>query len=163
QVFQSERCSSQPQVVPRQQRPTTSTKVLLCRRIIFLPASRTFQLNDIQGFGHHRESLAHAFFVYRQYGPVKLIGRMRRMRSTTATIGVSGKIFVCELRYMMEHNLPHTISILARTPAALNALLRDLAETWTCRNEGEDTWSAFDVAGDLSHCERRDRMQRATN
>ena len=31
----------------------------------------------------------------------------------------------------MEHNLQHTISLLTRTPAALNALLRDLPETWT--------------------------------
>ncbi len=39
----------------------------------------------------------------------------------------------------MEHNLEHTISLLTRTPAALNALLRDLPEAWTFRNEGEDT------------------------
>jgi len=40
--------------------------------------------------------------------------------------------------------LPHTISLLA-LPPALNAFLRDLPETWTFRNEGENTWSAFDV------------------
>ena len=49
----------------------------------------------------------------------------------------------------MEHNLQHTISLLTRTPATLNALLRDLPETWTLRNEGENTWSAFDVVGHL--------------
>ncbi len=61
----------------------------------------------------------------------------------------------------MEHNLSHTISLLTRTPAALNALLRDLPEAWTSRNEGENTWSAFDVVGHLIHGERTDWMPRA--
>jgi len=39
-----------------------------------------------------------------------------------------------------------------------DALLRDLPETWTLRNEGEDTWSAFDVIGHLIHGERTDWM-----
>ena len=49
----------------------------------------------------------------------------------------------------MEHNLEHIIALLARTPAALNALLRDLPEGWTYRNEGENTMNAFDVVGHL--------------
>lgn len=61
----------------------------------------------------------------------------------------------------MEHNLEHTISLLSRTPATLNALLRDLPEDWTLRNEGEDSWSAFDVVGHLIHGERTDWMPRA--
>ncbi len=61
----------------------------------------------------------------------------------------------------MEHNLQHTISLLTRTPVALNALLRDLPETWTFRNEGECSWSAFDVVGHLIHGERTDWMPRA--
>lgn len=61
----------------------------------------------------------------------------------------------------MEHNLEHTLSLLARTPAALNALLRDLPETWTSRNEGEKTWSAFDVVGHLIYAERANWMPRA--
>jgi len=61
----------------------------------------------------------------------------------------------------MEHSLPQTISLLARTPATLNALLRDLPETWTLRNEGENTWSAFDIIGHLIHGERTDWMPRA--
>jgi DinB family protein len=61
----------------------------------------------------------------------------------------------------MEHDLEHTISLLTRTPATLNALLRDLPETWTLRNEGENTWSAFDVVGHLVHGERTDWMPRA--
>src|SRR5436305_14990573 len=62
---------------------------------------------------------------------------------------------------MPEHNLQDTLSLLSRTPAALDALLRDLPETWTFRNEGENTWSAFDVVGHLIHAERTDWMPRA--
>lgn len=61
----------------------------------------------------------------------------------------------------MEQNLEHTVSLLARTPAALNALLRDLPDAWTSRNEGQNTWSAFDVVGHLIYCERIDWMPRA--
>ena len=61
---------------------------------------------------------------------------------------------------MAEHNLQHTIALLTRTPAALDALLRDLPETWTVRNEGANTWSAFDVVGHLIHGERTDWMVR---
>jgi hypothetical protein len=61
----------------------------------------------------------------------------------------------------MEHNLSDTISLLTRTPAALNALLRDLPDAWTLRNEGENTWSAFEIVGHLIHGERTDWMPRA--
>lgn len=61
----------------------------------------------------------------------------------------------------MEHNLQDTMSLLARTPAALNAFLRDLPDAWTLSNEGENTWSAFDIVGHLIHGERTDWMPRA--
>jgi len=61
----------------------------------------------------------------------------------------------------MEHNLSDTVSLLARTPAAFDALLRDLPETWTFQNEGQDTWSPFDIVGHLIHGERTDWMPRA--
>jgi hypothetical protein len=61
----------------------------------------------------------------------------------------------------MEHHLPHTIALLSRTPATLNALLRDLPDSWTHENEGENTWSAFDIVGHLIHGERTDWMPRA--
>jgi hypothetical protein len=61
----------------------------------------------------------------------------------------------------MQQNLQDTISLLSRTPAALDALLRDLPETWTLRNEGEKTWSAFDVVGHLIHCDRTNWIPRA--
>jgi len=61
----------------------------------------------------------------------------------------------------VDHNLQHSIALLARTPAALNALLRDLPDEWTLRNEGENTWSAFDVVGHLINAERTNWMPRA--
>jgi len=61
----------------------------------------------------------------------------------------------------MEHDLQNTIALLTRTPGILNALLRGMPETWTLRNEGDNTWSAFDVVGHLIHGERTDWMVRA--
>ncbi len=60
----------------------------------------------------------------------------------------------------MPFNLDETIALLTRTPATLNVLLRDLPEAWTLRNEGENTWSAFDVVGHLNHGERTDWIPR---
>jgi len=53
------------------------------------------------------------------------------------------------------------VAILQRTPATLDALLRGLPETWTNGNEGETTWSPFDVVGHLIHGERTDWIPRA--
>lgn len=61
----------------------------------------------------------------------------------------------------MQLNLQDTISLLTRNPAALDALLRGLPEKWTLQNEGEKTWSAFDIVGHLIHAERTDWMPRA--
>ena len=60
----------------------------------------------------------------------------------------------------MEHDLRQTVSLLTRTPAVLDTLLRDLPDAWTLRNEGDTTWSAFDVIGHLIHAERADWMPR---
>jgi len=48
-----------------------------------------------------------------------------------------------------EFNLAEAIAVLTRTPATLNALLRGLPDIWVRRNEGKDTWSAFDIVGHL--------------
>ena len=61
----------------------------------------------------------------------------------------------------MEHNLEQTMALLGRTPAALDALLRGLPETWTGRDEGPGTWSVFDVVGHLISGERLDWLPRA--
>ncbi|HEY6138270.1 MAG TPA: DinB family protein [Thermoanaerobaculia bacterium] len=57
--------------------------------------------------------------------------------------------------------LDETTALLARTPAALDALLRDLPDAWTLRDEGDGTWSAAGVVGHLIHGERTDWMPRA--
>ena len=60
-----------------------------------------------------------------------------------------------------EFSLADTIALLARTPAALDALLRGLPDTWVRSNEGKDSWSAFDIVGHLVVGERTDWMPRA--
>lgn len=61
---------------------------------------------------------------------------------------------------MPDFDLEEAISFLSRTPATLNALLRDLPETFTLRNEGGDTWTAFEIVGHLIHADRTDWMPR---
>ena len=60
----------------------------------------------------------------------------------------------------MEQKLSDTIALLRRTPDALASLLRGLPDSWTRRNEGGDTWSAFDIVGHLVHGERTDWLPR---
>jgi hypothetical protein len=62
---------------------------------------------------------------------------------------------------MMEYDLNHTTALLSRTPAVLNALLRDLPDTWIFRNEGAESWTPFDIVGHLVHGERADWIPRA--
>jgi gamma-glutamylcyclotransferase (GGCT)/AIG2-like uncharacterized protein YtfP len=61
----------------------------------------------------------------------------------------------------MRHDLNNTIALLSRTPAVLGALLRGLPETWTMSNEGEGTWTPFDVVGHLIHADVTDWLPRA--
>ena len=61
---------------------------------------------------------------------------------------------------MTPFDLDESVAFLSRTPATLDALLRDLPETFTHRNEGESTWSVFDVIGHLIHGERTDWIPR---
>lgn len=60
-----------------------------------------------------------------------------------------------------EFSLADVVAILTRTPIALDALLRGLPDLWVQRNEGPDTWSAFDIVGHLIVGERTDWMPRA--
>src|ERR1700727_161795 len=59
-----------------------------------------------------------------------------------------------------KFSLPETVTLLARTPATLDALLRGLPDTWVRSNEGGDTWSPFDIVGHLIVGERTDWMPR---
>ncbi len=56
--------------------------------------------------------------------------------------------------------LNECLAVLTRTPAVLDALLRDLPEAWTSATEGEGTWSPYVVIGHLIHGERADWMPR---
>lgn len=51
-------------------------------------------------------------------------------------------------------SLPHTLSMLERTPQTLHSILHDVAEEWTQLNEGPETWSPHEVVAHLVHCER---------
>ena len=59
-----------------------------------------------------------------------------------------------------EFNLAEAAAILARTPATLAEFLSGLPDIWVRRDEGNDTWSAFDVLGHLIVGERTDWMPR---
>lgn len=61
----------------------------------------------------------------------------------------------------MAHELENTIALLAHTPAALDGLLRGLPEMWTRSNEGEGTWTVFDVLVHLIEADRVNWMTRA--
>jgi hypothetical protein len=58
-------------------------------------------------------------------------------------------------------DLEPAIALLARTQATLDAMLRDLPDSWAQANEGAGTWSPFDVLGHLIHGERTDWIARA--
>lgn len=62
---------------------------------------------------------------------------------------------------MSKFDLQETIAVLSRTPASLDALLRELPETWTHRTEGQDSWTVFEVIGHLIHGECTDWIPRA--
>jgi hypothetical protein len=62
---------------------------------------------------------------------------------------------------MMETHHDNTLALLARTPSALDALLRGLSDFWTLRNEGGNTWSVSGVIGHLIHGEHTDWIPRA--
>lgn len=62
----------------------------------------------------------------------------------------------------MKFKLEEAILVLERTPKVLKTLLKDLPEDWTHQNEGEETWSPFDVIGHLIHGEQTDWMIRAS-
>jgi hypothetical protein len=61
---------------------------------------------------------------------------------------------------MTDRFLEECLAVLTRTPAALDALLRDLPEPWTTATEGPGTWSPYVVIGHLIYCERVDWMPR---
>jgi len=61
----------------------------------------------------------------------------------------------------MHFDLEEAILILASTPIVLNTYLKGLSEDWTHHNEGENTWSPFDIVGHLIIGEKTDWLIRA--
>ena len=57
-------------------------------------------------------------------------------------------------------SLAEATAVLTRTPATLDALLRGLSDVWVRSNEGQDSWTAFDIVGHLIFGERTDWMPR---
>lgn len=61
----------------------------------------------------------------------------------------------------MTFNLSKSIEILSKTPETLNSLLNGLSDEWLHNNEGDNTWSPYDVIGHLVHGEKTDWIVRA--
>ena len=61
----------------------------------------------------------------------------------------------------MDFDLDLSTRVLARTPAAVCALLEGLPDPWTQTTEGPETFSAFDVVGHLIDGEETDWIPRA--
>ncbi len=61
----------------------------------------------------------------------------------------------------MSFSLDHALTIWRRTPAALDAMVRDLPDELLRANEGGDSFSPFDVVGHLIDGEETDWMARA--
>lgn len=60
----------------------------------------------------------------------------------------------------MTFNIDKSIEVLEQTPNILQQFLSNLSDEWIFCNEGEDTWSAFDIIGHLIHGEKTDWIQR---
>jgi len=61
----------------------------------------------------------------------------------------------------MTFEINKSLEILKRTPSVLDTLLTDLSKDWTQNNEGENTWSPYEVLGHLIHGEKTDWIPRA--
>ena len=61
----------------------------------------------------------------------------------------------------MTYEIEKAIEILERTPSVIEALLIGVSKEWLMNNEGENTWSPFDIVGHLIHGEKTDWIPRA--
>lgn len=57
-------------------------------------------------------------------------------------------------------HLTNAIEILDRTPTVVESMLSGLSEAWTHSNNGENTWSPYDIVGHLIHGEKTDWIPR---
>ena len=61
----------------------------------------------------------------------------------------------------MDFSIKKSLEILERTPDIIEIMIADLSKDWTSENEGQDTWSAYDIVGHLIHGEKTDWIPRA--
>ena len=61
----------------------------------------------------------------------------------------------------MIFNLSDSIALLSRTPIILTSLLNGLPDPWITNNDGDQTWSPYDIVGHLIHGEKTDWIPRA--
>jgi DinB superfamily len=61
---------------------------------------------------------------------------------------------------LTEFSVDEAMVVLRRTPATLRALLDGLPGAWAHSNEGDGTWSPFEIVGHMVHGERTDWMPR---
>lgn len=60
----------------------------------------------------------------------------------------------------MQFELQKSLEILERTPLVLQAYLEGLSQDWLKNNEGENTWSPYEIVGHLVYGEKTDWMVR---
>ena len=60
----------------------------------------------------------------------------------------------------MKYQIDKAIEILNQTPDTLINLLNNLSNEWIFKNEGNDTWSPFDIVGHFIHGEETDWITR---
>lgn len=61
----------------------------------------------------------------------------------------------------MTFEINKAIEILERTPSTLASLLKGISQAWLKHNEGENTWSPYEIVGHLIHGEKTDWIPRA--
>lgn len=61
----------------------------------------------------------------------------------------------------MEFKVDKAVLLLERTPTILNSFLKGLPSEWASYNEGQDTWSPFDIIGHLIQGEKTDWITRS--
>ena len=60
----------------------------------------------------------------------------------------------------MNFNVEKALEVLDRTPNVLITMLQGVSDDWTTVNEGDETWSVYDILGHLIHGEKTDWISR---
>jgi hypothetical protein len=60
----------------------------------------------------------------------------------------------------MQFDIEKALPVLERTPQVIEALLYGLPDEWVYSNEGNDTWSPFEIVAHLIHGEKTDWIPR---